>query len=206
MWLIVLSGVIGAVCFGVVGGLGTRLSAAVFGTLERESDGPPPIAVPDWVFIAVPAAIGFAVGIRGVEPLRAVMLLIAVLALVVCAATDCRSGKLPDVFTAGPLAVLLAVSAFRHEWAPVLGALFAFVPFAVIAASTRGRGMGWGDVKLAAFGGALVGMSGITLAVGLASAGAFIGGALRGRVRAPIAFGPYLAVAIGVALGLGAPS
>jgi len=63
--------------------------------------------------------------------------------------------------------------------------------------------MGWGDVKLAALGGALVGMGGIALAVVLASAAAFAVGVTGGRARRPIAFGPYLAASIGASLALG---
>ncbi len=63
--------------------------------------------------------------------------------------------------------------------------------------------MGWGDVKLAAFGGALVGIGGITFAVTLAAAAAYFVFAVTGRARRPIAFGPYLAVAIGAFLLFG---
>jgi prepilin signal peptidase PulO-like enzyme (type II secretory pathway) len=63
--------------------------------------------------------------------------------------------------------------------------------------------MGWGDVKLAALGGALVGMAGITLAAGAASLIVVLLSVARRRPRQPIAFGPYLAASIGASLGIG---
>jgi prepilin signal peptidase PulO-like enzyme (type II secretory pathway) len=110
---------------------------------------------------------------------------------------------IPDLFSLGALAVVVAASAFAHDWTPLLGALFVFVPFAAMAWLSKGRGMGWGDVKLAALGGALVGMFGITLAVVLASVAAYVVGRTGGRARRPIAFGPYLAASIGAALAVG---
>ncbi len=205
MTLLLISAALGALLFGVTGRLGSRLAEAWYGERLREHDGPPSVALPAWIFIAVPAALGIVVGVRGVQPLQAVVLLVAVLALTVCAATDCRSGTIPDLFTLGPLLAVLLVSALRREWTPSAGALFAFVPFAAIASLSRGRGMGWGDVKLAALGGALVGLGGITLAVVIASAAAALAAFLQGRARRPIAYGPYLAASIAVALGLGNP-
>jgi prepilin signal peptidase PulO-like enzyme (type II secretory pathway) len=203
MMLPLFSGAFGAVLFGMAGRLGRHLSDSWYGTIEREADGPLSLALPVWPFIAAPACIGIIVGIRGAEPLHWAILAIAVLSLTVCAATDVRTGMIPDLFTLGALFVVLAFSTARREWAPLLGALFAFVPFAAIAAVSRGRGMGWGDVKLAALGGALVGMGGITLAVAIASMWACIVSVVTRRARQPIAFGPYLAVSIGAALGLG---
>jgi leader peptidase (prepilin peptidase)/N-methyltransferase len=128
-----------------------------------------------------------------------------VLSLTVCAATDARTGTIPDLFTLGPLILVLGASAATRDWMPLLGAAFAFVPFAAIALFSRGSGMGWGDVKLAALGGALVGLGGITLAVLLASISAYFWAVAKGRARRPIAFGPYLAATIGAVLGLGNP-
>ena len=203
MALVLLSGIVGAAIFGAAGWLGGMLADTWYRAVRSEADGPRPVVVPGWAFIAVPASIGAIVGTRGVGPLQGALLLTAVFALTVCASTDLRAGMLPDLFTLGPLAGVLALSAARRDWMPLLGAAFAFVPFAATAAVSRGRGMGWGDVKLAALGGALIGMGGITLAVALAAAAAFIVGAVQGRAREPIAFGPYLAVSIGAGLALG---
>jgi prepilin signal peptidase PulO-like enzyme (type II secretory pathway) len=125
--------------------------------------------------------------------------------LAVCAATDLRCGVIPDAFTLPPLLAVLLVSAVERDPSAICGAAIVAVPFAAIAAFTRGRGMGWGDVKLAALGGALAGMAGITLAVGAAAIVAAIVGVAGGRARQPIAFGPYLAAAIAATFALGTP-
>jgi leader peptidase (prepilin peptidase)/N-methyltransferase len=201
--LMMLSGALGAALFGTAGWCGRMLAETRYASLEREADGPLPVALPAWLFVAVPAGLGTVVGLHGVQPVTLALLVIAVLSLTVCAATDLRSGLLPDLFTIGPLVVVVAVSAQQGDWLPLAGAVFALLPFAAIAAISRGRGMGWGDVKLAALGGALVGIGGITLAVTLASAAAFLVFSVKGRTREPIAFGPYLAVSIGALMALG---
>jgi prepilin signal peptidase PulO-like enzyme (type II secretory pathway) len=201
--LLILSGVFGAALFGTAGWFGRVLSETCYGALERAVDGPLPLALPAWLFAALPAALGLVMGLQGVRALPLALLVVAVLSLSVCAATDLRTGLVPDLFTVGPLIVIVAVSAVGRDWLPLAGAAFALLPFAAIAALTHGRGMGWGDVKLAALGGALVGIGGITLAVVLASAAAYAVVAVTGQMRRPIAFGPYLAVSIGVLLGLG---
>lgn len=204
MALLVLSAFVGALLFGAAGFAGRIVAEWWYGSVEPAPDGPPPLAVPGWMFVVVPACIGSAVGIHGAEPARMAILVLAVLALSVCAATDARTGMLPDLFTLGPLAALLALALPHRDWLPLAGALFAFVPFAALAAASRGRGMGWGDVKLAAFGGALVGMSGMTIAVALAAGAAYALGRRRGQPQHLLAFGPYLTLAIGTVLGFGA--
>lgn len=204
--LVVISAFVAAALFATAGGVGTLLSEALYATLTPEADGPAAISVPAWAFVAATACVGFFVGFRGEQPAHIGILLIAVLSLTAAAATDFRAGMIPDLFSLGPLLVVLAVSAWQRDWAPLLGTLFVFVPFAGMALFSKGRGMGWGDVKLAALGGALIGMIGITVAIALASLSAYIVGRISGRLRQPIAFGPYLAAAIGAALAVGSTS
>lgn len=195
--------VLGAVLFGLTGWLGGLLAETRYGAIPSDADGPASGSVPPWIAIAVCAVIGAAVGFRGAQPLDAAMLVLVVLALTVCTASDLRSGTIPDLFTLGPLIVLLAVATARHAWAAPLGALFAFVPFAATAALSRGRGMGWGDVKLAALGGATLGIAGVTLAALTAAIAACAFAFASRRLTRPLAFGPYLAVSIGAAVALG---
>lgn len=202
----VIAALITGALFALTGWLGVLLSESLYGKLTPETNGPAAIVVPAWAFIAVAGALGVLVGIHDEPPVRTGLLLVAVLALTVCAATDCRAGMIPDLFSLAPLLLVLAVSGLEHDWAPAFGAAFAFVPFAVLALISQGHGMGWGDVKLATLGGALVGMVGITLAVTLASLVAYAVGRTRGRGSEPIAFGPYLAVSIGAALAAGSIS
>jgi prepilin signal peptidase PulO-like enzyme (type II secretory pathway) len=77
------------------------------------------------------------------------------------------------------------------------------LPFALAATLSRGRGMGWGDVKLAALGGALLGAPAATLAFVLAALAAYAGSRFAGDRARPIAFAPYLAGGIAVVLIVG---
>jgi leader peptidase (prepilin peptidase)/N-methyltransferase len=205
MLLLVVSCAFGALLFGAAGWLGTLLADAFYGAIVRESDGPPARAVPVSVFVAAPACIGAVVALQDAPPARMALLVMAVLALSAGAATDMRAGIIPDLFTLGPLVITLAVAVLQRDGGPLWGMLLAFVPFALLAVFSRGRGMGWGDVKLAALGGALIGMAGITLAVALASVAAYVASLVNRRPRQPIAFGPYLAAAIVAAFALGTP-
>ena len=189
--------------FGAAGWLGTVVADARYGAIGSEADGPLSSRIPRTAFLAASGSVGLLVGWHGTAPGHVALLLLAVFSLTVCAATDGRAGFIPDLFTLGPLALVVATGAFEREWNPLWGALFAFVPFAAMALVSRGRGMGWGDVKLAALGGSLAGMGGIAFAVVAASGAAYAVGLATGRARRPIAFGPYLAAAIAVSIALG---
>ena len=76
-----------------------------------------------------------------------------------------------------------------------------FVPFAVTSAATRGKGMGWGDAKLAALAGAVLGPLGF-LAMAVACAAAAAGYKVKRIASGPIAMAPYIATAIALALPL----
>jgi prepilin signal peptidase PulO-like enzyme (type II secretory pathway) len=195
--------VAGAIVFGAAGWLGTIVATERYGAIPPRHDGPASRTLPAALLVAVAACVGVLVVAHGPAPDEIAIALLAVVALCVCAAADARTGVIPDLFTLAPLAIVLVDAVVRRAWDPLAGALFALVPFALIALVTRGRGMGWGDVKLAVLGGALVGMGGIALAVVVASLAVTAIGVLRGRGRVPIAFGPYLAASIGAALALG---
>jgi prepilin signal peptidase PulO-like enzyme (type II secretory pathway) len=113
-----------------------------------------------------------------------------------------RTGIIPDYFTLVPLVLVLGLAVFTHQYRPVVSALVVFVPFAIMAAFTRGRGMGWGDVKLATLGGAVLMLPLSFFALALACLAAALGAAVRGRTREPIAFAPYLVASIAVAISL----
>ena len=72
----------------------------------------------------------------------------------------------------------------------------AFLPFALAALLSKERGMGWGDSKLAALGGAVLGFQLSLLTFAAACLALVAVGWLRGRRTEPMAFAPYLAVAI----------
>jgi prepilin signal peptidase PulO-like enzyme (type II secretory pathway) len=124
-------------------------------------------------------------------------------ALVAIWASDVSCGIIPDWFTIGPLALATALRIVLRQWEFLAAALLIALPFAVPAIISKGRGMGWGDVKLAALGGVVLGVYPAMWAFFFASLIAVSAAWFRQRRSEPIAFGPYLACAIGVAFATG---
>jgi prepilin signal peptidase PulO-like enzyme (type II secretory pathway) len=135
---------------------------------------------------------------------------VVIFAIVICAlsavwCTDVRFGLVPDVFTLVPLGLVLAIAFVQRQPLPIASSAIAFVPFALLALFSKGRGMGWGDVKLATLGGAVLGGETALLAFAAGSTVAVVHAYVRGRQSRVIAFAPYLAGAIAVALPLAVP-
>jgi prepilin signal peptidase PulO-like enzyme (type II secretory pathway) len=163
-------------------------------------DGPAPIAFGRMPFAAFGACIGLALAVHGEPPVHLAVLLVVTVALAGASAADLTCGALPDALTIGPLVLVIATGVASLDWAPAIGAAFVAVPFAVAALVSRGRGMGWGDVKLAALGGALLGVADATLAFMLAALAAYVMARRTASLRRPVAFGPYLAASIAASL------
>ncbi|MGH7661574.1 MAG: prepilin peptidase [Vulcanimicrobiaceae bacterium] len=194
--MIAITTIFTALLFSSAAWAGTLLAETLCSDRTPADDGPAPIAYKRWPFAAGAAAIGIVTGVQGISPAHTAIFTVAVLALAGCAAADLSCGMLPDVLTLGPLAFFAGLGVVFHSWSPVLGAALAFVPFAATALVSRGRGMGWGDAKLAAFGGAFLGARDATLAFTLAAIAAYIVARRSGHPRRAIAFGPYLAGSI----------
>ena len=109
------------------------------------------------------------------------------------------------VYTVGCSVLVVATTIFGFRAidklslaaAPLLVALTAFVAW-----RSRGMNLGWGDVKLAALGGPLIGLQGALLAFSIGCAAAVLVARVRGKGNAPVAFGPYLAAAIALPLAV----
>ena len=185
-----------AVLFGAAGWGGTLVAEQLCAGRTPFDDGPAPVAFARWPFALAGAGIGFALAAQGASPARLALLVFVMLALAGCCAADLSCGLLPDPLTLVPLAVVAAAGVAAHEWAPLLSAALVFVPFALAAVLSRGRGMGWGDAKLAALGGALLGAREAAFAFMLAALTAAVIARRTTGARRPIAFGPYLAAAI----------
>lgn len=179
------------------------LAARICGTIEPFDDGPRPGRPPTIALVVAAAAIGAVLGFRGLglAPLVECGLLVA--AFVGSWYSDVRCGIVPDTFTLAPLAIVLALGfAVTHSFFPLVSAVVVFVPFAVSALLSRGRGMGWGDVKLVALGGAVLGMRSSVLALGVACLVAVAVALVRRRRSEPIAFAPYIVGAMATVLVL----
>jgi leader peptidase (prepilin peptidase)/N-methyltransferase len=185
--------------FAAAAGGGSALGSILVEGETPWEDGPAPVTFARWPFLALGALVGAASARElGLWPLLLLALVVGLLAA--CASADLRCGTIPDSCSLGALVLILGASAFEHHWAPALGAALVGTAFAVSALVSRGRGMGWGDVKLAAAGGALLGVFDATLAFTLAALAAYALARRAGRMSVPIAFGPYLAVSTAIAL------
>lgn len=191
--------VLGAAFFAAAAYAGILLASLL--RFERFEDGPAPAQPPVLWLIGAAALIGGFVTLRAPGDLVLLAALCGILAAICC--TDIRYGIVPDVFTLLPLTALLAYAVVTRQWQIPISAAVPFIPFAIVAAISHGRGIGWGDVKLAALGGAVLGAPSATIAFTLSCFAAVAIAHLRGRRADPIAFAPYLAGAIAAALPLG---
>lgn len=199
----IVAAILGALFFAFAGYVGTVLGLTFAERLETLPGGPSPAKAPLPVLIAACAVIGALVTTHAAAPSQVLLIAIVCVALVAVWITDARRGIVPDVFTLGPLAIMLLVGVWQHAWWLFISTGVPFVPFAIAAVLSRGRGMGWGDAKLVALGGAVLGAQMSVFAFALACMAAVGWSYVRGRKRGPIAFAPYLATAIGAAIPLG---
>lgn len=192
---------LGALICGAAGACGIVAANAVLPTLHRFEDAPPAVDFPPAALIAGAAVIGAVSGAR-MPPLDLLVLTAIVLvALVAIWRCDAKTGIIPDVFSLPALGLVILYCLLHRQWMVVVAAAVLFIPFAILAAISKGRGMGWGDAKLAALGGALLGIGPATVAFVLASFVAALAAWLKYRKRnAQVAMGPYLVAAIAATL------
>jgi prepilin signal peptidase PulO-like enzyme (type II secretory pathway) len=196
---------IGALIFGAAGVSGTLVAAAVVPTLQRFEDGPKPFEVHPAALVAGAAVLGAILGWRHVPTADFIVAALATICLTAIWYCDARTGIVPDFFTLIPLGALIVYGIVEHQPLMLVSAVVLFVPFALLAWYSKGVGMGWGDAKLAAFGGALLGIEMATVAFIAASFVAAAWTWLKYRQRnVPIAFAPYLVAAIAGGIALAA--
>jgi prepilin signal peptidase PulO-like enzyme (type II secretory pathway) len=198
----IIATILGAVFFAAAGLVGAVLGTTFAERLQALPDGPPQQRVPIPLLVLGCALIGAFITVHTFSPGQLVVLAIVCLALVAIWIVDARRGIVPDAFTLGPLAIILLVAIWQHEWRYLAAASIPFVPFAIGAILSKGRGMGWGDVKLVALGGAVLGAQWAIVACIVACLAAVAVCYARGWRRGPIAFAPYLTAAIGAAIPL----
>jgi leader peptidase (prepilin peptidase) / N-methyltransferase len=191
---------LGALFFAVAGYLGSLLAAIFVDRLQPLPDGPPQQKAPVPLLIAGCAAIGAILTTHSGSQGQILIVAIVCTSLVAIWITDARRGIVPDAFTLGPLTLLILVALWQHEWRVFVAAAIPFVPFAITATISKGRGMGWGDVKLVALGGIVLGPQVAVTAFALACFAAVVVSYRGGRKKGAIAFAPYLACAIGLGI------
>jgi prepilin signal peptidase PulO-like enzyme (type II secretory pathway) len=182
--------------------LGIVLARLVTANARSFADGPPAGRPAIGIIIGAAALAGLCIGARGVAlPELGMACVLTVVLSAICYA-DVRYGLVPDVFTLAPLAAILAGDALLHQWSALLAVAFVAGPFCIAAKFSKGRGMGWGDVKLVALGTAVLGAEPALLAFAGACFVAVAIAVLRGRRSIPIAFAPYLAAGIAVVVAM----
>lgn len=191
---------LGAAFFAAAAYLGSVLAATLAVRIKRFDDGPEPGTPPTLVILIICAIVGAVITAQVTSPAQIVFFAVLTVALAAIWYVDVRFGIVPDAFTLGPIAMIAAVAIVRGDWMIFVSMLVPAVPFAVAALLSKGRGMGWGDVKLAALGGAILGAQLAAIAFALACAAAVIVAFARHRTTQPIAFAPYLVTVIVLAI------
>ena len=195
-WLVTLV----ALLFGCAAFLTVRYSASLCEGIVPFEDGPRPGKPPTIALVVGAACVGWVLAMRGI-PLPALgIFALLVVTLAACWYSDVRCGIVPDSFTLIPLALVIGIALVQRNVAPLVSAAIVVVPFGFAAFFSKGRGMGWGDVKLVALGAAVLGLRTSVLAFAAACLMAVAIAVVRRKRREPIAFVPYLASAIAVAL------
>ncbi|MHB8432757.1 MAG: prepilin peptidase [Candidatus Tyrphobacter sp.] len=169
--------------------------------IQRHDDGPAPM----WLHPAVPivlfALLGIVVAARGGNLAQLGTIALLGVPLVGAWYSDARTGIVPDAFTLAPLGIIALGVLLHHTWWIAISAVVVFAAFALAATFSRGRGMGWGDAKLAMLTGAALGLQTSLLALAVACFAATVVSVIRNKGTQPIAFAPYIVVAMLLAFG-----
>jgi prepilin signal peptidase PulO-like enzyme (type II secretory pathway) len=198
--------ILGALLLATGSAVGIGLSKVVTAGTVAHPDGPARGSVPPLLLIVACATLGGTAGSRGVSisALEIIALVCGLLSAIWVA--DVTVGIIPDVFTLVPLGAVFVASMMIGHWEMLIASLVPAIPFAALAWRSHGKGLGWGDVKLAALGGPLIGMQAALLSFALGSLIAVLVCRISGKKGQPVAFGPYLAAAIAVPLALLTPA
>ncbi|MGH7755798.1 MAG: prepilin peptidase [Vulcanimicrobiaceae bacterium] len=198
LWVVAIS----AVVYACAAFLAAQWSEAICRNVTPFEDGPRSGTPPTLLLIAAAGILGGVVASRGLGLEMTLFFGMLAAALVGAWCSDVRCGLVPDVFTLVPLAIIVVASAIGHQFAPAIAAAVIFVPFGAAAFLSKGRGMGWGDVKLCALGASLLSLETAIIAYAGACLAAVMIAAARNRRSDPIAFAPYLASAVAIAVVL----
>jgi prepilin signal peptidase PulO-like enzyme (type II secretory pathway) len=192
-----------AVGFAAAAWFGVFLAGAFCAGRKASIEGAAAVDLPAWGIPAFGALVGAGLASHGEAALDLATMAFTLAALIACAVCDWRLGVVPDIFTLVPLATLLLISCVHGNVVPLLSGCLAAFPFAGAALLSKGRGMGWGDVKMVALGGALLGVRDVILGLIVASAVAFAVSRSCVAPRRQIAFAPCLACGFAAALAAG---
>lgn len=195
-----LGALVAAGVFASAAFLGIELSSALGRGTVRSEDSPEPRRPPVRALIGAAALLGGIVSFGGADWQTMLLGAVVCVSLAGCWYGAVAYGSMPDAFTLIPLGAVLISSLVEREWILALDALAPFVPFAIIAFVSKGRGLGWDDAKLAALAGALLGIQTSILALASASLAMVLFAVARNRKREAVVFAPYMISAISLAM------
>jgi len=209
--MILVPVVLAAAAFAAAAALGILAARYVTGDVAPQPDGPPSMMIPVRALVIGSAVLGAIAAARGLTPATLGFIALAIGILAAIWAADVSTGIIPDVFTLFPLAAIIiadlaAVLVHKVTWQAFVILLVVTVvptiPFAFAAWRSGGLSLGWGDVKLAALGGPLLGLQESLLAFSIGCAVAVVVARIRHTGNSAIAFGPYMAAAIAIPLAV----
>ena len=152
------------------------------------------------VSVACMALVGLILALRGADTLQLAIVAVVGIPLAGSWYSDSHDGRIPDAFTLLPLAAIGIYVVLHHAWPIAFYAAATFAAFGCAALLSRGKGMGWGDAKLAGVAGGILGLPWSFGVLGTACLAATVVSIVRDRGKAPIAFAPYIAVSVLAAL------
>ncbi len=194
-----LSIALGMVAFAATTYGAVVLAKRVCRSIEPFADGPPPGEPPVFAMYGLAIAVGAALAYHHTSVSTLLCAALINGCLIAIWWSDVRCGIIPDVFSLPPLAIMLIYHIYTRDfWSLVIVAAVTF-PFLFQAWRSKGLGMGWGDVKLAAFGSALLGQSAF-LTIIFSCFIAYAQAKIANRMQEPMAFGAHLV--IGFELGM----
>jgi prepilin signal peptidase PulO-like enzyme (type II secretory pathway) len=191
-----------AFVFACAAGCGVALAQLLCARVEPAQDGPPPQQLHPAIPVAATALVGLLMGLHHATPFQTAVVALLCVPLSGAWFADARRGIVPDAFTLIPLAAVAIEIVIHHSWFVGVSAAVTGGAFAAAALLSRGRGMGWGDAKLAALAGALLGLPWSVGVLGLACFAATVVSVVRTRGTQPIAFAPYIVIAVLADIGL----
>jgi prepilin signal peptidase PulO-like enzyme (type II secretory pathway) len=190
--------------FAAIGIVAMILGANIVQRLDPFDDGPGIGSPQEFVLIAMAAMIGIGlVATHRDSPAQLLVAGITVYAVIGAVYCDVARGIVPDFFTLLPLGFLIVFALTQAHYGLLIAAFVPPIPFAIAALFSRGRGMGWGDVKLVALGGAVLGLETAVAAFIAACILAVLVAVWRRALKEPIPFAPYLAGSIAITLAAG---
>jgi prepilin signal peptidase PulO-like enzyme (type II secretory pathway) len=191
-----------AVVFACSAACGIALAQTLCSGVESFEGAPEPSRLSPAVPVITFAVLGIIMALRGAGALQLGTVALVGVALAGSWHADAKHGIVPDLFTLVPLGIIAIAVMLHHTWFIAVSALVTGGAFAIAALLSRGRGMGWGDAKLAAVSGALLGLPWSLGVLGVACFGATVVAVVRHRGTKPIAFAPYIVVACLSAIAL----